>query len=117
MMYSGMERRIKKVEDKLGVGEEPVFVRIEIRNGRRGITLPDTGEWFDYPEEVKNSPKCRNVIVRDENGDIVLWRSRVSIAKLLAEAHRKMVLDETERNRTVLGESSVGKSEIDNETT
>ena len=100
-MYSGMERRIKRVEDELSVGEGPVYVKIERRGAKKGIALPDTGEWFDFPEEVKRSPKCRNVIVTDEDGFIVLWRSKVSFAKLLAEAHKAEELDETERNRTV----------------
>jgi hypothetical protein len=70
-----IQSRLKRIEDRLNVGSEPIFVEIERRNGKRGITLP-SGEWFDFPEEVKKSPRCRNVIVFGENDEILMWRPK-----------------------------------------
>jgi hypothetical protein len=70
-----IQSRLKRIEDRLGTGSEPILVEIEQRNGRRGITLP-SGEWFDFPEEVEKSPRCKNVIVFGEDGKILLWRCK-----------------------------------------
>jgi hypothetical protein len=70
-----IQSRLKKIEDRLNVGSEPIFVQIEQRNGKRGITLP-SGEWFEFPEEVKKSPRCKKVIVFGENGELLLRRCK-----------------------------------------
>ena len=80
-----IESRLQRAERAVTPIGETIFAGVERREGVLGIILPDTGEWLSV-EEAKVSPKCKNVIACDMEEGFVLWRSKLSVADIVALA-------------------------------